>query len=91
MRSDITEPTNIGSSELISVDELVETVADVSGKGIAVRHVDGPVGVHARYHSVARIESTGWRAHFDLRRGIEATYPWIAQQAKGRSASKLAD
>lgn len=90
MRSDISEPTNIGSSELISVDELVETVADVAGKGIAVRHVDGPVGVQARYHSVARIESTGWRARFDLRRGIEATYPWIAQQAKSRSASKLA-
>jgi len=89
MQSDIREPTNIGSSELISVDELVETVADVAGKSIGIRHVDGPVGVQARYHSVARIESTGWRARFSLRHGIEITYPWVAQQAKNRRASKL--
>jgi nucleoside-diphosphate-sugar epimerase len=89
MRSELREPTNIGSSELISVDELVETVAEIAGKGVVIRHVDGPVGVQARYHSVARIESTGWRARWNLRRGIEATYPWIAQQVKNRSASKL--
>jgi nucleoside-diphosphate-sugar epimerase len=89
MQSDIREPTNIGSSELISVDELVETVADVSGRSIGICHIDGPVGVQARYHSVARIESTGWRARWSLRRGIEATYPWIAQQVKNRRASKL--
>jgi len=87
MASDLTEPTNIGSSELTSVDELVETVAEVSGKQIGVRHVDGPVGVMARYHSVARIESTGWRARVSLRDGIAATYPWIAQQVKDRTAS----
>jgi GDP-D-mannose 3',5'-epimerase len=89
MQSELREPTNIGSSELISVDELVLTVAEVAGKGVAIRHVDGPVGVQARYHSVERIESTGWRAGWSLRRGIEVTYPWIAQQVKSRSASKL--
>jgi nucleoside-diphosphate-sugar epimerase len=87
MQSDIEEPTNIGSSELVSVDELVEVVADVAGKGIAVRHVDGPVGVEARYHSVERIGRTGWRARWSLRRGIEATYPWIAQQVKDAGAT----
>jgi nucleoside-diphosphate-sugar epimerase len=87
MQSDIREPTNIGSSELISVDELVETVADVAGKAIAIRHVDGPVGVQARYHSVERIHRTGWRARWSLRRGIEATYSWIAQQVKDEAAS----
>jgi len=89
MQSDIAEPTNIGSSELISVDELVETVADVSGKAVAVRHVDGPVGVEARYHSVERIRGTGWRAGWSLRRGIEATYPWIVQQIKNKASSSL--
>jgi len=88
MASDIREPTNIGTSELVSVNELLETVADVSGRPIGVCHVDGPVGVQARYHSVARIESTGWRARWSLRRGIEATYPWVAQQVKNKRASQ---
>jgi len=89
MQSNLTEPTNIGSSELVSVDELVETVADVSEKSIGVRHVDGPVGVQARYHSVARIHSTGWRARVSLRQGIEFTYLWIAQQGKEGRSSKI--
>jgi nucleoside-diphosphate-sugar epimerase len=89
MGSGIAEPTNIGSSELTSVDELVETVTDISGKRIGIRHVDGPVGVQARYHSVARIHTTGWRARVSLRQGLEATYPWVAQQIKDQSASKL--
>jgi len=87
MASDLTQPTNIGSSELTSVDELVEVVAEVSGKSVGVRHVDGPVGVMARYHSVERIQSTGWRARVGLREGIEKTYPWIAQQVKSRTSS----
>jgi nucleoside-diphosphate-sugar epimerase len=89
MQSNITEPTNIGSSELVSVDELVETIAEVSGKSIGIRHIDGPVGVQARYHSVARIERTGWRARVDLRRGIEATYAWVERQVKERGSSRI--
>ena len=89
MQSDIAEPTNIGSSELVSVDELVEIIVDVAGKGIGVRHVDGPVGVMARYHSVERICATGWRARWSLRQGIESTYPWIEQQVKNWKSSTL--
>ena len=49
------------------MDELVATVIEVSGKEIHVKHVDGPVGVHSRNFSNARIYSLGWRAEVFLK------------------------
>lgn len=82
IQSDIEEPTNIGSPQYVSVTELVETVADVAGKRINTRHIDGPVGVQSRNFSNARIYSLGWRSRLSLRDGIELTYPWIEQQVR---------
>jgi len=86
MQSDLEGPVNIGNPEYVTVDELVSTVAAVSGKHIKVRHVNGPVGVRSRNFSNARIESLGWRAQWPLRRGIEQTYPWIATQVANCTA-----
>ena len=86
MQSDIVTPANIGNPEYVTVDELVKTVAAVSGKAIKIRHIDGPVGVQSRNFSNARIESLGWRAQWPLRRGIELTYPWISAQVANSSA-----
>ena len=80
MQSDIREPTNIGCNELISVKDLVETVARVAGKQVRINWVPGPVGVRARYHSTARIRSTGWRTWYSMEDGIRETYPWIKEQ-----------
>jgi GDP-D-mannose 3', 5'-epimerase len=82
MDSDLEGPANIGCPEYVSVKELVETVADVSGKTINVRYVAGPVGVQSRNFSNAKIEKTGWRSRFSLRHGIERTYPWIEEQVR---------
>ena len=82
MHSDLRGAVNIGSPQYVSVNELVETVAQVAGKRINVRHVEGPVGVHARNFSNARIYSLGWRAQYDLKAGIERTYSWIEAQVK---------
>jgi GDP-D-mannose 3', 5'-epimerase len=82
MQSDLEGPANIGNPECVTVDELVRTVIGVAGKRIRIRHVDGPVGVHSRNFSNARIESLGWRAAWPLQRGIQATYPWIASQVR---------
>ena len=86
--SDLTMPTNIGSPEYVSVDELVLTVADVSGKRIRIVHIDGPVGVRSRNFSNERIYSTGWRARFSLHDGISRTYPWV--EAQVRTGHRLA-
>lgn len=88
MHSDLRGAVNIGSPQYVSVNELVATVAEVSGKQINVRHIDGPVGVHARNFSNARIYSLGWQAQFDLKAGIERTYPWVATQVKAAQAQR---
>lgn len=80
--SDRDEPTNIGNPEYVSVNELVATVAEVAGKTVTIRHIDGPVGVQSRNFSNAAIEKLGFSARFPLRDGIAKTYPWVAAQVE---------
>lgn len=80
--SELEGPTNVGSSEYVSVLELVETVMSVAGKKLEITWVDGPVGVRSRNFSHARIESLGWQTRRSLRAGIEMTYPWIEKQVR---------
>ncbi len=85
--SDLDGPTNLGSPQYVTVDELVATVATVAGLEVDVRHVDGPVGVRARNFSTERARSLGWSARTSLTEGIAKTYPWIAEQV-GRQAER---
>jgi GDP-D-mannose 3',5'-epimerase len=82
MQSDLEGPVNIGSSQRVTVDELVEAVIEVSDKKISIKHVEGPVGVQARNFSKARIQSLGWQARISLKEGIGRTYAWIAEQVE---------
>ena len=85
--SSLAGPANIGSAEYVSVAELVRTVADVAGKAIRVRYVEGPVGVQSRNFSNERIYSVGWRSRYSLRDGIALTYPWVQAQVEAQSAT----
>ncbi len=85
--SDLDGPTNLGSPQYVTVDELVATVATVAGLEVDVRHVDGPVGVRARNFSTERARSLGWSARTSLTEGIAQTYPWVAEQV-GRQAER---
>lgn len=80
MQSDLTGAVNIGCPQYVTVDELVAIVAEVAGKKINIHHIDGPVGVHSRNFSNARIESLGWKPKYFLKDGITLTYPWIESQ-----------
>jgi len=82
MQSDLEGPVNIGCPQYVTVKELVDTVAEVAGKRVHVRWVEGPVGVQSRNFSHARIYSLGWRAKVFLREGIGYTYPWIEAQVR---------
>jgi len=82
VKSEISEPTNIGNPEYVSVDKLVKIVAEVAGKKIEIKHIEGPVGVKSRNFSNERIYMTGWKAQYSLRKGIEITYPWIEKQVE---------
>ena len=87
--SDLTAPTNIGSPEYVTVDELVRTIADISGKQVRAVYVEGPVGVLSRNFSNERIYSIGWRARFSLRDGLERTYPWVEAQVRAQRATQV--
>jgi nucleoside-diphosphate-sugar epimerase len=88
MHSDLDGAVNIGCPQYVTVNELVATVAEVAGKAIHVKHVEGPVGVQSRNFSNERIYSTGWRANVYLKEGIARTYPWIESQVKATANSK---
>jgi nucleoside-diphosphate-sugar epimerase len=87
MQSDLVGAVNIGCPEYVTVDELVTVVAEAAGKRIHIKHIDGPVGVHSRNFSNARIESLGWRSQYSLKDGIALTYPWIEAQVNAAHAA----
>jgi GDP-D-mannose 3',5'-epimerase len=88
MHSDLQGPVNIGCPEYPTVNELAYTIAEVAGKTIHLKHVDGPVGVQSRNFSNARIYSIGWESRFSLKDGIALTYPWVEEQVrKARNVS----
>ena len=82
VQSDIEEPTNMGSPEYVTVKELVDTVAEISGKRFQIKWVEGPVGVQSRNFSNERIYSIGWKSRYSLKDGISKTYPWIEEQVR---------
>lgn len=87
MHSDLEGPVNIGCPQYVSVNELVETVCEIAGKNVHTKSIDGPVGVHSRNFSNARIYSIGWKAKYSLKDGIAETYPWIKAQVEKNSAA----
>jgi len=86
MQSDIEKPANIGAPQHVSVNELVATVAEVSGKEIKIKYIDGPVGVQSRNFSQVRIHSIGWQAKVSFKEGISLTYPWVKAQIEAQQA-----
>jgi len=82
MQSDLKEPTTIGTTEYTSVEKLVNTVIEVSGKDIRINYVEGPVGVKSRNLNKDKIHSIGWKAEYSLKEGMEITYKWINDQVK---------
>jgi len=79
MRSDFTGPVNIGSEEMISINDLARMVIEISGKKIDIVNVDGPVGVMGRNSDNRLIrEKLEWDYTFSLKQGISRTYAWIS-------------
>ncbi len=82
-RSDFAGPVNIGSEEMISINNLALLIGEVSGKEIKINNIPGPEGVRGRNSDNRLIgEKLNWQPKYTLRQGIEQTYPWIEQQAK---------
>jgi len=78
MDSDFMGPVNIGSEEMVTINELVDTAAKVAEKTIEKEHIDGPLGVRGRNSNNDLIrEKLGWDYSQSLEEGIEKTYNWI--------------
>jgi nucleoside-diphosphate-sugar epimerase len=83
MESDFTGPVNIGSEEMVTINQLAELVMDVAGKELSIHHIKGPLGVRGRNSDNKLIfEKLGWRPNRPLREGLEKTYAWVANQVE---------
>jgi nucleoside-diphosphate-sugar epimerase len=81
LRSNFAGPVNIGSEEMVSINQLVDIVADIAGKRIGKNHVPGPQGVRGRNSDNRLIrEKLGWEPSRPLGTGLESAYQWIAAQ-----------
>jgi len=79
MQSDFLGPVNIGSEEMVSINQLVDITAKVAGKNISKKHIDGPLGVRGRNSNNDLIrEKLGWDYSLPLEEGIRRTYDWIS-------------
>ena len=83
MESDFTGPVNIGSEEMVTINQLAELVMQVAGKKLSIRHIKGPLGVRGRNSNNQLIfEKLGWRPSRPLSEGLEKTYSWVASQVE---------
>ena len=87
LRSSFEGPVNIGSEEMVSINQLVDLVADIAGKTIHKNHIAGPLGVRGRNSDNTLIgEQLGWKPSQTLRAGLEKTFAWIESQVNAASA-----
>ncbi len=76
-------PVNIGSDEMVTINQLAEMTAEIAGKKIDLKHIDGPLGVRGRNSDNTLInEKLGWAPGKTLREGLEKTYAWINEQVE---------
>lgn len=86
-RSEFEGPVNIGSEEMVTINQLVDMVADIAGKTIRKHHIDGPTGVRGRNSDNRLIEEKlGWSPSQPLTEGLERTYEWIERQVMRNAA-----
>ena len=83
MRSDWTGPVNIGSEEMVTIDQLAEMIMEIAGKKLKIIHVPGPVGVRGRTSDNRLIrEKLGWAPSMPLKEGLRITYMWVKEQVE---------
>jgi nucleoside-diphosphate-sugar epimerase len=88
MDSTFTGPVNIGSEEMVSINQLARELMAVAGKQLSITHIPGPLGVRGRNSDNHLIKAElGWTPDAPLRAGLERTYAWIDARVRERSLS----
>jgi len=81
MQSDFTGPVNIGSEEMISINDFIDMIANIAGKTVHKNHIEGPTGVRGRNSdNTLYKEKVGWEVSQPLKVGMQRTYRWIKEQ-----------
>jgi GDP-D-mannose 3',5'-epimerase len=84
IKSDFIGPVNIGSDEMVSINELAMMVMEIAGKDLSLKHIPGPIGVRGRNSDNTLIfNQLGWKPWKPLRDGLVKTYHWINKQVNG--------
>ena len=83
MRSNFTGPVNIGSEEMVTINQLADMTMKIAGKKLTKNHITGPQGVRGRNSDNRFIyQQIGWKPSQPLAAGLEKTYRWIAEQVQ---------
>ena len=83
MDSEFQGPVNIGSEEMVSINQLAEMAMGIAGKRLNINHIPGPLGVRGRNSDNRLIkEKLAWQPNAPLQKGLEITYRWIDDQVK---------
>ena len=83
MQSDYHEPLNIGRDRMVTINQLVDIIAEAAGVDVVRKHVEGPQGVRGRNSDNTRLHQVlGWKPEISLEEGIAHTYAWIEEQVQ---------
>lgn len=86
MRSDFAGPVNIGSEEMVSINQFADMIMAIADKKLGVKHIPGPTGVRGRNSDNHLIrEKLGWAPSLPLDQGLRKTYAWIAEQVANKA------
>jgi GDP-D-mannose 3', 5'-epimerase len=81
MDSKYSGPVNIGSEEMVSINELVKIVLNIAKKDMRIKHIDGPLGVRGRTSDNTLLQDKlNWNYSMSLKDGMEKTYEWVNNQ-----------
>jgi GDP-D-mannose 3',5'-epimerase len=87
-RSEFEGPFNVGSDEMVTINQLADMAMDIAGKKLDINHIPGPLGVRGRNSDNRLIKKTlGWAPSRPLREGMEKTYAWIEAQLRRKEGS----
>ena len=82
-------PVNIGSEEMVSINQLAEIVMEIAGKKVRLKHIAGPLGVRGRNSDNKLIkEKLNWAPSLPLKAGLTKSYNWIAEQVSKKELVK---
>ncbi len=85
MESNFSGPVNIGSEEMISINDFSKMVIGISGKNLSIKNIPGPIGVRGRNSDNTLIkEKLGWAPSLPLEKGVKKTYAWITEQIEAK-------